>query len=414
MHPKKIDLSLERIGAVLASLDLSEPPYRVVTVAGTNGKGSCVAILESIYRRAGYSVGAFTSPHLLRFNERIRFDGSDASDQDLIELFESIDLARGAVTLSYFEASAVAAMLYFARQSVDVALFEVGLGGRLDAVNVFDADAALIVSIDIDHEEWLGTDRDSIAREKAGIIRRARPVIVADDDPPDGLLSRIDAEQAIPYLVGRDFDYAQHADGFSYETPGGAPQLLPRPAFGGAVQLGNAAACVALVESLQTALPVPHNALASGLRMAHISGRLEQHDIDGVDWLFDVAHNPSAAAWLRDKLDGLAPAERTVAVFAAMKDKDLTGVLGPFISGVDHWLVAPIDSERGASTQLLSELLQSLGAHSVAMHEDVAAACSAARSATRSGDRALVFGSFYTVGPAMAALGLYSPPLSGG
>src|SRR5690606_4358764 len=193
LHPKKIDMSLDRIHVVLDALGIRPPPYRVITVGGTNGKGSCVAILESIYRQAGYRVGAFTSPHLVRFNERVRFDGADASDQELIALFESIDASLGAVTLSYFEASTVAAFLHFERCRADVAVLEVGMGGRVDAVNALDADAALIASIGLDHTDWLGPDREAIGHEKAGIMRAGRPVVVGDADPPASLARHAEA-----------------------------------------------------------------------------------------------------------------------------------------------------------------------------------------------------------------------------
>lgn len=406
-HPKKIDFSLDRVCQVLAALDLNPPPYRVITVGGTNGKGSCVGLLESVYLAAGYSVGAFTSPHLWTFNERLRRDGAQASDAELIDLFESIDAGRGGVSLTYFEYSAVAAILFFARERVDVALLEVGMGGRLDAVNAIDADAALIVSIDLDHREWLGEDRDSIGREKAGIIRAGRPVVVADANPPASLLAAIQARQAHGILCGRDYDCVAGGSEFTLVRPGMPGVTLPAPRFGGAIQAGNAAACAVTVDALQAVLPVGPQALIEGLRQARAPGRLQRLAIDGVEWIFDVAHNPAAANCLRGELDGLPRVERTVAVFAAMRDKELARVLAPFTGEVGQWFVAPVDSERSATPEMLRNLLQSLGAASIEMCADVAAACLAARAGVQSGDRVLVFGSFYTVGPAMATLGLY-------
>ena len=209
LHPKKIDLSLDRVLTVLDRLDLRDPPYTVITVAGTNGKGSCVAMLESIYWHAGYSVGAFTSPHLWRFNERVRVDGIDASDEELVALFESLDAALDTVTLSYFESSTVVALMHFARRAVDVAVLEVGMGGRLDASNAVDADCALIVSVDLDHQEWLGEDREAIGHEKAGIMRAGKPVVVADRNPPASVLAHAAAVGAPVQLIGRDFDEAR-------------------------------------------------------------------------------------------------------------------------------------------------------------------------------------------------------------
>jgi dihydrofolate synthase / folylpolyglutamate synthase len=217
LHPKKIDMSLDRIRVILGGLGLVPPRYKVVTVGGTNGKGSCVAILESIYRQAGYRVGAFTSPHLVRFNERIRFDGADAHDEELIALFESIEASLGRVTLSYFEASAVAALLHFERRNADVAVLEVGMGGRLDAVNALDADAALIASIDLDHTAWLGPDREAIGLEKAGIMRAGRPAVVGDPDPPASLAAHAGEIGAGLELIGKDFAYRHDADGWRFE-----------------------------------------------------------------------------------------------------------------------------------------------------------------------------------------------------
>lgn len=414
LHPKKIDFSLDRIRKVLAALSIARPPYRVVTVGGTNGKGSCVAILESIYAQAGYRAGAFTSPHLWRFNERIRVGGADASDAALIDVFERIDAARGEITLSYFEASAVAAMLYFALQKVDVAILEVGMGGRLDAVNAYDADAALIASIDLDHQDYLGPDREAIGYEKAGILRADRPAIIADADPPRSVLAEAAARGARLRLIGRDFGVEADPRGFGYRRPGVAARIFPRPAFGGPVQRINAAACIAVVDSLQDLLPADDAAIAAGLAAVKISGRLESRLIDGVEWLFDVAHNPAAAARYRASIEALPRVPRTLAVFGAMSDKDLRGVLQPFAADVDLWFIAGVESDRGASVAQLTEALGALGARGIRAYVDIASACAAARAQARPGERVLVFGSFYTVGPAMAALGLYCAPLSAG
>jgi dihydrofolate synthase/folylpolyglutamate synthase len=412
LHPKKIDFSLDRIRAVLEALGIAKPQYRVVTVGGTNGKGSCVAILESIYLSAGYKVGAFTSPHLWRFNERIRLGGADVTDANLIDLFERMDRARGSITLSYFEASAVAAMLHFAEQRIDVAILEVGMGGRLDAVNVYDADAALIVSIDLDHREYLGPDRESIGREKAGILRAGKPAIVGDPDPPRSVLA-IAAERGAPlHYLGRDFGVEAHAHGLVYRRAGAAPRVFPRPTFGSSIQRVNAAACITVVDELNHALPVPDEAIAAGIRDAKIAGRLDVQHVGGVEWVFDVAHNPAAAVGLSAAVERLPRAPRTLVVFGAMSDKDLASVLRPFIADVAEWHVAPVGSERGASAQQLCAVLDELEAHGVRAHTDVAAACAAARASASPRERVLAFGSFYLVGPAMAALGLYCPPLS--
>jgi dihydrofolate synthase/folylpolyglutamate synthase len=414
LHPKKIDFGLDRVRAVLAALGIERPPYRVITVGGTNGKGSCVAILESIYRHAGYRVGAFTSPHLWRFNERIRIDGVDVSDATLIGLFERMDAARKETTLSYFEASAVAALLHFAEQRVDVAVLEVGMGGRLDAVNVYDADAALIISIDLDHMDYLGPDREAIGREKAGILRRDRPAVVGDPDPPRSVVAAAAECGARLIRLGRDFGFEAHPEGLLYRRPGAAPRVFPRPPFGGSIQRVNAAACITVADNLLDVLPVEETAIAAGIRSARVFGRFEIRMLGDVEWIFDVAHNPAAAARFRAAIDELPRARRTSAVFAAMSDKDLVSVLRPFSAEVEEWHVAAVESERGATTAQLCAVLEKLGARAVHAHPDVASACVAARAAAQPRERVLVFGSFYSVGPAMAALGLYCEPLSTG
>lgn len=411
LHPKKIDLSLDRLVKVLAALELTDPPYRIVTVAGTNGKGSCVAMLESIYWHAGYDIGSFTSPHLWRFNERIRVNGADASDEELIELFDIIERSLGSLTLSYFESSAVAALLHFARRKVRVAVLEVGMGGRLDAVNAVDTDCALIASLAIDHEAWLGSSREAIGREKAGIMRGGVPAILGDRDPPASVLEHAAAVGAAIRVLGRDFDYERSgADQWRWRGGTANPNPLPRPPFGGDEQYANAAACAAAVDSLQPLLPVPPAALAAGIRRAYLRGRLERHRLDGVEWVFDVGHNPQAAAVLRDSLARLPAAGRTYVVFAAMSDKDLHGVVGPFIDVADGWFVAQGSADRGATGDSLHALLVSLGARGAAAFDGIEAACAAARHAAAVGDRVVVFGSFVTVGAATAALGLYCAP----
>jgi dihydrofolate synthase/folylpolyglutamate synthase len=408
LHPKKIDLTLDRVTAVIERLELKPPPYKVVTVAGTNGKGSCVAMLESIYWHAGYAVGAFTSPHLWRFNERIRVNGSDALDPELVALFEVIDSTLGGITLSYFESSTVAALLHFARRRVDVAVLEVGMGGRLDASNAVDTDCALVVSVDLDHREWLGDDREAIGREKAGIMRRGKPAVIADRDPPKSVVAYAAAEGALPRIIGRDFDFRRALGG--WRRLDSDARVLPLPPFGSDEQLGNAAACAAVVDSLANELPVSDDALAEGIREAYLRGRFERATVDGVEWIFDVAHNPAAAAIFAASLARLPRAPRTLAVFAAMRDKDLAGVIAPLVPSVDAWFVTQADAERGARGQELRDVLAAGGAHSIEVAPDVAAATAAARAAAQSGARVIVFGSFVTVGAAADALGLYCAP----
>ena len=406
LHPKKIDLGLERVGRVLDRLSLRTPPYRAIAIGGTNGKGSCVALLESLYLAGGYRVGAFTSPHLWRFNERIRVDGIEADSATIVSLFERIEQARGEVSLSYFEFSTAAALLHFARCGVDVALLEVGLGGRLDAVNAMDADASLIASIDLDHQEWLGTTREAIGYEKAGIMRPGRPAVIAERNPPESLLvhaARIGVELR---RLGAEFDFETGRVQWTYRSVHGVVEGLPRPGFGGREQIANAAGCLAVVESLDSDLPLDRAVWRRGIEQARPSGRIEERDVGGVRWIFDVAHNPAAALVLGEALRRRPVSGRTFGIVAMMEDKDHEGVLGSLLPMIDHWLVTCTGGVRGAAPDVLAAVL---GPGSpVSIHLDAEAACNHVRGRTEPGDRVVVFGSFYLVGPAMSALGLYS------
>jgi dihydrofolate synthase / folylpolyglutamate synthase len=409
VHPKRIDLRLDRFVAILDELRLRAPEYEVVTVAGTNGKGSCVAMLESIYWHAGYDVGTFTSPHLWRFNERIRFNGADAGDAELVEIFEDVAARLGSATLSYFEASLVAALAFFRRSDPDVVILEVGMGGRLDATNALDTDCALITSIDLDHREWLGETRDAIGREKAGIVRPGRPVVIGDRAVPKSVLEHAAAQGAVASVIGRDFDFRRDGSRWRRARDAQDTPSFPLPPFGGEEQLANAAACAEVVERLREALPVSDAALAAGIANAYLRGRLERHSVGDVDWIFDVGHNPAAAQALEHSVRQLPAAARTWIVFAAMRDKDLAGVVQPF-AAADGWFVAQASVDRGATGAELAALLESLGAQQVHVAEDIAGACARARAAARSGDRVIVYGSFHTVGAAMEALRLYCAP----
>lgn len=411
LHPKKIDLSLDRLAAVLDALELRNPTYEVVTVAGTNGKGSCVAMLESIYWHAGYAVGTFTSPHLWRFNERIRFDGADSSDAELVQAFREVDEALGPVTLSYFEASFVAALMLFRRRNAEVAILEVGMGGRLDATNTIDTDCALVVSIDLDHREWLGETREAIGFEKAGIMRGGKPVVVGDRNVPRSVLAHAASVGAQARVIGRDFDFVRGPDrGWRRSGDPSDAAPLPLPPFGGDEQYANAASCAEVVAQLQPALPVTDSALARGIEHAYLRGRLERRLRDGVEWVFDVGHNPAAAEGLAASLTRLPPARSTYVVFAAMRDKDLAGVVEPLIPGSAGWFVTKASGDRGASGDELEALLDIRGVSRVHVASDVSGAVEAARRAAEPGDRVLVYGSFVTVGTAAEALRLYCAP----
>jgi dihydrofolate synthase/folylpolyglutamate synthase len=409
LHPKKIDLSLNRIRTILEVLALAAPPFRIITVGGTNGKGSCVAYLSGIYTQAGFRTGAFTSPHLVAFNERITIDGVQASDQELVDAFVAMDEARATVTLSYFEASAVAALVHFARHGVDVAVLEVGMGGRLDAVNAVDADAAVIVSVGIDHEEWLGSDRESIGFEKAGIMRAGAPVVIADPDPPHSIARAARDTGADALFINRDFDVTPEADDLLVRCRGSAVRRIPKPRFGGQEQWLNAAACVQVTECLADQLPVPAAALRSGIATAAPPGRADRRMIDGVEWIFDVAHNPAAAQRLAAMLAQVPAQGRCRAVFGALRDKDIRSVVAELAALVDAWYIVTIDAERGARAEDVGAVIEPVGgAREIRAFADVPSACAAARAQARPGDRIVVFGSFYIVGPALSALELYS------
>jgi dihydrofolate synthase/folylpolyglutamate synthase len=410
VHPKRIDLRLDRFVAVLDRLGLRTPPYEVVTVAGTNGKGSCVAMLESIYWHAGYDVGTFTSPHLWRFNERIRVNGVDVSDAELVAVFEDAAAGLGSVTLSYFEASLVAALALFRRHDPDVVILEVGMGGRLDATNGVDTDCALIVSIDLDHREWLGETRDAIGREKAGIVRRGKPVVIGDRAVPRSVLAHAAAEGAVPHLLGRDFDFRRDGLRWRRSRDADSAPSLPLPPYGGEEQFANAASCAAVIDALAAQLPVTDAVLAAGIAHAYLRGRLERHDVGGVEWVFDVGHNPAAAVMLEASLRRLPPAERTWVVVAAMRDKDLAGVVQPLVATAEGWFVAQASADRGATGAELKTLLESLGAARITIAADVAGACAAVRATAVPGDRVVVYGSFLSVAAATEALRLYCAP----
>ena len=411
LHHRKIDLSLGRVKAVLSAMELEQPPYGIITIGGTNGKGSCVAILESIYVESGYRVGAFTSPHLWKFNERVRVNRRDATDDELIAAFRAIDSVRGDVTLSYFEYSTLVAIVFFATSGVDVAILEVGLGGRLDAVNALNPDASMIVSIDLDHEKWLGDTRDAIGVEKAGILRPGRPAVIADRAPPNSLFDYASDHAIELQLLGRDFDYdVPSEEAWRYTSVSAEVSNLPVPSFGGSVRFANAAACIALVHSLQDKMPFENFALARGIMRTQIVGRIERRYLNGVEWIFDVAHNPAAARILAEELQRRKQPGKTIAIFAAMADKDIFGLIDPLLPFIDHWLVTRADLERGATENTLIDVLAERCVVPMDARTEVADACGCAKNLAEEGDRVLVFGSFYIVGPAMTWLGLYCAP----
>jgi dihydrofolate synthase/folylpolyglutamate synthase len=396
-----IRLGLERVREVAGRLGLA-PDFPVITVGGTNGKGSTCAMLEAVLDAAGFRVGCYTSPHLLTYNERVRVSRRPLDDDALCQGFAEVEAARGEVALTYFEFGTLAAVREFVRHRVDVAILEVGLGGRLDAVNVFEPDCAIVTSVGIDHIEYLGPTRESIGFEKAGIFRAGRPAVVADADPPDSLLAHARAIGAGLLLAGVDFRAVAETGQWRYEGPGGMRAGLPHPALRGAYQLGNAAAVICALDTLRDRLPVSSGALREGLLTVSLPGRFQVLPGRPVT-VIDVAHNPHAARCLAQALAAMEMAGRTHAVFAMLRDKDMAGVVRELKAQVDHWHLAPLPGPRGASVAELQAALDAATVlDEVSAHDNVAAALAAARALAALDDRIIIFGSFLTVAEALS------------
>lgn len=402
LHRRRIELGLDRIGRVFRRLLPDDTPPLTLTIGGTNGKGSVVAYLEAILLAAGYRVGAYTSPHLLRYNERIRIGGLPVEDGELCEAFARVEEARGEEPLSFFEFGTLTAFDLFWRSGVQVQLLEVGLGGRLDAVNLLDADAAAIVTIDLDHREWLGETREEIALEKAGILRPGRIAVIGDPDPPATLLAYL-KERAIPATFWqRDFFGRRQREGWRWWNRRERLDQLPRPPLPGSHQLQNASVALELLSRLRERLPVSEEAIREGLARTRLPGRC--HWIRGrPDQLLDVAHNPQAARQLAAHLREEAQGRRIVALFSCLKDKEIEGIIAPLLPLVDLWVVAPLESERAAPLAALTEPLQRAGAPFLAL-PSLEEAYRAALTRCRPDDLLLVFGSFLTVGTVLSWL----------
>ena len=394
-HPQPIALGLERVSKIREKLDIKFS-CPVLTVGGTNGKGSTCAMLESILQAGGYRTGLYTSPHLLRFNERVRIGGREADDASLCEAFAAVEAARGNVPLTYFEFGTLAALFLFSKEKIEAAILEVGLGGRLDAVNVLDADCAVLTSIGIDHVEFLGNTREAIGTEKAGIFRKGRPAVVADPDPPATVLK----SDARLLLIGRDFGYRAQGTQWAYWGPAGKRSGLAYPALRGAVQLRNASAALAALDSLRERLPVAMQDVRRGLGEVVVPGRFQV--LPGrPQVVLDVAHNPEAAAVLAANLGDSGYAPETIAVFGMLKDKDIAGVARALAPRITRWHLATLPGPRGADARHLSGVLRELKIQAPAVeHDSVAEALAAARKEAGEGDKIVVFGSFLTVADA--------------
>ncbi|MBO9645298.1 MAG: bifunctional tetrahydrofolate synthase/dihydrofolate synthase [Pseudacidovorax sp.] len=407
LHAKNIALGLERVQVVARRMGLTLN-CPVITVAGTNGKGSTCAMLEAILAQAGYRTGVYTSPHLVHFEERLRIGGQSVDGEALLPHFEAVEAARTAggeaVALTYFEFTTLAILSCMAASGLDVAILEVGLGGRLDAVNIIDADCAVITSVDIDHIEFLGTDRESIGAEKAGILRASRPAIVSDPVPPRSVVARAEELGADLWLSGRDFTVSGDKQQWAWSGRGRRYAGLAYPALRGANQLINAAGVLAALEALRPRLPVSAQAIRQGFATVELPGRFQI--VPGQPALvLDVAHNPHSAAALAENLDAMGFFPVTHAVFGAMADKDLAPIferLGPV---VDRWYFTDLPTPRAARAADLMRLWTALNRRpdaSASTHGDPMAALAATTAAADPADRIVVFGSFFTVGGVLA------------
>ena len=403
-------MGLERVGEVKKRMGL-QPQCPVVVVAGTNGKGSVCAYLSQIYTQAGFKVGTLTSPHLLRYNERITVNTRPVEDAAIVASFERIEAARAGISLTYFEFNTLAAVDIFIREKVDVMVLEVGLGGRLDAVNVFDADCAVVTSVDLDHQAFLGDTVEQVAFEKAGVFRSGKPAICGQTPPPESLRRHAGEIGAELLLIKRDFDFStlenvqwsyryhpQNSDGRTRNR-----NALPFPALRGAYQLSNAACALTVLECLGDRLPVDIAAIKRGLLLVENPGRFQVLPGRPLTVL-DVGHNPHAARALRRSLINLMFAEKRTAVFSILADKDIDGVLDIIKDQFDEWHIAPLDVPRGMTAEALVRKLSEHGIENVKVFENIEKAYRAALEKAGENDRIVVFGSFHTVAAVMAAL----------
>ncbi len=403
LHPTAIDMGLDRVRAVAARMTMTRPAPLVVTVTGTNGKGSTCAFIASLLNAQGLKIGSYSSPHLLRYNERVLLSGREASDAELCEAFAVVEAARGEISLTYFEMGTLAAFWLFERAGLDAVVLEVGLGGRLDAVNIVDADLAVITNIGLDHADWLGNSRESVAYEKAGILREGKPALCGDLDPPQPLLDHANSLSAPLLLRGRDFDLAMGARDWHWRgvDAAGAPlELHGLPML--TLPMENAA--LALQAYAMLGLPWDPARLARALLQTRVVGRLDSRQVlwNGrrIALLLDVGHNPHAAAFLAQRLEQRPVVGTRRAVFGLLADKDLTGVLDALAPSISDWAVAPLPTPRTQSATQLAAALLERGA-SVSEYATIEQALDAQCARAESVDEILVFGSFYCVAAAL-------------
>ena len=416
LHPSTIELGLDRVQKVFQRLHPTLPSIPVITVAGTNGKGSSVALLESIYQQAGYQSGVYTSPHLLRYNERIHLNGKEVSDEKICEAFERIDQARlnhlhhdtdEEISLTYFEFGTLAALDIFYRTKPDVIILEVGLGGRLDVVNIIDADVALITSIGIDHTGWLGHDKETIAVEKAGIMRENRPVIFSSADMPNSIKDVANEKGAILYQRGRDFDWQSGpgetaaTSSWNWKSAKKQRTTLPMPNIRGRHQIDNAAGVLMVVECMAKNLPVNQQQIKAALLSYSVAGRFEFRP-GNPSHILDVAHNADSIACLAELLEEQPCAGKTLAVVGMLEDKAHADALSEILPKISQWFIADLDVSRGMKATKLAKVVEKLdGKTKVACFDSVKHAIEAAERTAETADRIVIFGSFYTVEFAM-------------
>ena len=402
LHPKTIAMGLERVNEVALRLNLN-PDFPIITVAGTNGKGSTCAMLNAIYTRAGYQVGCYTSPHLIIYNERVRVNNINISNEDLCKAFSAVEHARQDVALTYFEIGTLAAMWHFCQLPLDLVILEVGLGGRLDAVNLFEPSCAIVTCIDIDHIDYLGDTREKIGLEKAGVFRHNKPAICGDIDPPQSLINHAIKIGADLQLIDQDFKLIKNAENWQYYEDGLSINL-PKLAMSGDFQLNNATCAIRAVQSLQFLLKVSNTRITQALQQVQLIGRFYQISSDPII-IIDVAHNLQAAVSLADNLTLIPCAGKTHAVFAMLADKDIAGVVNALLAQIHSWHVAPITSARGANASELERiLLKSVQKKDVHAYSNVTFALQGACKMIGKNDRIIVFGSFYTVADAISAI----------
>jgi dihydrofolate synthase/folylpolyglutamate synthase len=405
VHPRSIDLGLARVSSVARTLGIDKPKCPVITVAGTNGKGSVVAHTEALLRALGLSTGVFTSPHLVRYNERICVDGAEVPDAEIIAAFDRIEAARGDTTLTYFEYNALAALLIFADRRVDVAVLEVGLGGRLDAANLVDADVGVVTSIGFDHRDWLGDTLDAIGREKAGIFRAGRPAVLGSPDMPASVHETIASVGARAVVAESDFRWNVHPRGWNYHGIDVTLESLPASALAGAIQYRNASTAFAAVELLRLGKRVDVQATAAALQSVNLRGRF--HIVPGaVEWILDVAHNEPAARVLASHLAARPCSGRTIAVTGILGDKDIPAVGRLLHPLVDHWILCTVSEPRGLPAEELARRL-AVGDASTELASSADAGCEAAKRRAAPADRVIVFGGFHIVGQALRWLRIY-------